>query len=143
MHRLINFDGGIVNSDTGNSNNSVVERDGAGNIAVNTANVASLANTGGPSLGGLAVSASTTATTANTFHEVNASAAAVIITLPPVATVPNQIFSLVKTDSSANAASYKGSGTETINGANTQSTTTQWGVLRVRANAGGTAWYLW
>lgn len=72
--------------------------------------------------------------TTKTWLAVNCSGAARTGTLPPVATVnPGTVYFAIKVDSSANAMIIDGDGSETINGATTQSTTTQWGVIRVIA----------
>lgn len=75
---------------------------------------------------------------------VDASAASRTITLPTAASAYNAtsggyVFTVKKIDASANTVVLKGNGTELIDGSNTQTISTQWGVLRVQSN--GTVWY--
>lgn len=143
MRQLVVYNGTVAPSDSGNTPNAVVERDANGAINVNAVNANGNLNAkAGLSLAGVAISASITADQTTTFYEVDASAAARVVTLPPVGTVPNQVYVLIKTDSGGNNAGFKGNGSETINGSNTANVNTQYAVLRVRANAAGTAWYL-
>lgn len=68
---------------------------------------------------------------------VNASSAAVTVTLPEHEA--GRIFTVLKTDSSGNAVTLK-PGSGTINGATTQSTTTQYGKFTVQSD--GTNWFI-
>ncbi len=70
---------------------------------------------------------------------VDATAGAVTLTLLPVATRISDVV-VVKVDGSANAVVIDGDGSETISGAATSSTTTQWVSRTVRPALG--AWYL-
>jgi hypothetical protein len=71
----------------------------------------------------------------------DATAAARTATLPALSTVTaGQEYIVIKIDSSANALTLDGNAAETINGAANISTTTQWAALRVKANAGKSAW---
>jgi hypothetical protein len=143
MRQLVVYNGTVVQSDANNTFGAVVERDPiTGQINIQIVNLTGMLIAGaGMSLKGLAITASQNADQTTTFWEVNSTSAAVQITLPAVATVPNQVYILIKTDASANNAGFKGSGSETINGSNTSNTNTQYGIIRVRANAAGTAWY--
>lgn len=119
-----------------------IKAKGAGLV---TTNVQAAGQLGGNNLqlAGAAVSASATLTaTSAGVQEVNAASGAVSLTLPLVSTVSGQMFELVKIDPSGNAAGFAPNGTDNINGANAPvSTTAQWGVIRLRANQAGTAWY--
>ena len=70
---------------------------------------------------------------------VDATAGAVTVTLQPVASSVADVV-VVKVDASANAVVIDGNGAETISGAATSSTTTQWVSRTVRPALG--AWYL-
>lgn len=77
-----------------------------------------------------------------TWYSVNCSGAARTGTLPQLSTVnPGTVYFAIKVDSSANAMIIDGYGSETINGSTTQSTTTQWGVIRVIARTSD--WVMW
>lgn len=71
---------------------------------------------------------------------VNATGGAVTVTLPAASTVSGQTFHVKKIDATANAVTLDGSGTETIDGAATKSTTTQWASYSVQSN--GTEWFI-
>jgi hypothetical protein len=70
---------------------------------------------------------------------VDATAGAVTVTLRPVADCISDVV-VVKVDASGNAVVIDGDGAETISGAATSSTTTQWVSRTVRPALG--AWYL-
>ena len=71
----------------------------------------------------------------------DATAAARTATLPALSTVTaGQEYIVIKIDSSANALTLDGNAAETITGAASISTTTQWDKLRVKANADKSAW---
>lgn len=69
----------------------------------------------------------------------NASSAAFSVTLPPATTWVDTVFTIKKTDSSVNAVTVDGSGSETIDGALTQSLPNQYDVIRVVSD--GTTWW--
>lgn len=75
---------------------------------------------------------------------VDATAAMVVITLPTAASAfkngIGQRFSIKKIDSSANAVTVKGNGSELIDGMNTQLNGNQYDCLTVQSN--GTAYYV-
>ncbi len=72
--------------------------------------------------------------------ECNATSAAFTVNLPTIASSNGRSFTFVKTDSSANAVTLDGSGSETINGATTYSLPSQWS--RVTIQAGATQWFV-
>lgn len=76
------------------------------------------------------VSADYTALTFDELIVVNATGAARTITLP-TAVGRNRRIVIVKSDSSGNAVTADGAGSETINGATTKATTTQWGAMEL------------
>ena len=71
---------------------------------------------------------------------VNAAGGAVTVTLPAALVVSGQTFHVKKIDATANAVTLDGSGAETIDGAATKSTTTQWASYSVQSN--GTGWFI-
>jgi hypothetical protein len=76
------------------------------------------------------VSADYTATAFDELIVVDATGAARIITLPTAAGRNRRIV-IVKSDASGNAVTADGAGSETINGATTKATTTQWGAMEL------------
>jgi hypothetical protein len=74
---------------------------------------------------------------------VDASAGAVDLNLPPFANVPGRKYTLVKIDSSGNAAAFAADGSETISGSASASTSTQWGRVTICSCApAGTGWVI-
>jgi hypothetical protein len=97
--------------------------------------------TGGNVTGMAAKTADYTLTLNDHAATFDATAAARTATLPALSTVTaGQEYIVIKIDSSANALTLDGNASETINGAANISTTTQWAALRVKANAGKSAW---
>lgn len=89
-----------------------------------------------------AVTASETLRTTDHVVLVNATGGAVTLTLPPVASLgPGFEYVVVKTDSSANAVTLDGNGTETIDGATTRAIRTQWGAYRLVVDPLAAQWY--
>lgn len=86
------------------------------------------------------VSANYSLLSSDCFKEVNAAGGPVVITLPTAASVPGRIFYIKKIDATANLVTLQAFGSETIDGSNTQTTTTQWESFSVISN--GTAWRL-
>lgn len=74
------------------------------------------------------------------FLLVDATAGAVTITLPPAREAIGFVITVLKTDAGGNAVTIDGSGAETINGAATKSTTTQWAGWAITSN--GAAWFV-
>lgn len=68
----------------------------------------------------------------------NAASGAITLTLPLAKDAKGRMYHIVKTDATANAVTIDGNGSETINGAATKSTTTQWAGWTIQST--GTAW---
>lgn len=85
-------------------------------------------------------SVSTTTTLDNTHHtvRVDASGGAVTINLPTAASSTGRVYVIKKIDATANAVTIDGDGAETIDGAATVSTTTQYVSYMIQSNA--TSW---
>lgn len=71
---------------------------------------------------------------------VDATAGAVVLTLPPVLTSRDYAYTVKKIDNSVNAMTLDGDGGELIDNVLTKTTTTQYDVFRVVCD--GTAWWL-
>ena len=97
--------------------------------------------TGNIARGIVAKTASYTVTANDGVIECDATSAAITLTLPAVASAtPGATYTLKKTDSSGNAVIWDGNASETIDGATTVQTTTQWASITVMPNAARTAW---
>lgn len=119
LHRVNNFDGGVLNSDAANTAGAIVERDGSGNVTFNLATLAGLANSAGTTLTVAApITGTATMATTATIQPVDATGGAFTLTLPPASTSSGQFYIFVRTDATA-LTTLKGSGAELINGANT------------------------
>lgn len=70
----------------------------------------------------------------------NAAAGGITYNLPAVADAPNKTYTMKKIDAVANACTLDGNASETIDGATTLATSTQWGSFVIANN--GTAWYV-
>lgn len=70
----------------------------------------------------------------------NATGGAFAVTLPPAASFPGKRYTVIKTDSSANAVTLTGNGSEKISDSNTQALSNQYTSMSLRSN--GTQWYL-
>ena len=70
----------------------------------------------------------------------DATSAAITVTLPAAASNAGRVILVKKIDVSANAVTIDGAGAETIDGAATQSTTTQWTSFSVQCD--GTGWFI-
>ena len=113
--------------------------DGAGNLRDHKAR--NLIATGNIARGIVAKTASYTVTANDGVIECDATSAAITLTLPAVASAtPGATYTLKKTDSSGNAVIWDGNASETIDGATTVQTTTQWASITVMPNAARTAW---
>lgn len=71
---------------------------------------------------------------------IDASSAAVQVDLPTAASVPDEIFTFKKIDATVNAVTLQADGSETIDGSNTWSTTTQYD--KVTLISDGTEWWI-
>ena len=71
---------------------------------------------------------------------VNAAGGAVTVGLPAAASVAGQTFHIKKIDASANAVTIDAAGSETIDGAATKATSTQWASYSIQSN--GTGWFI-
>jgi phosphatidate phosphatase APP1 len=81
-------------------------------------------------------------TIGTTHHTVlcDATSAGFTITLPTAASSSGRIYIIKKIDATVNVVTIDGDGSETIDGATTQSLSTQWQTLRIQSN--GTSWYV-
>lgn len=86
------------------------------------------------------VSGNTTLTDAHAVVAVDATTGTVTITLPTAVGITGRRYDIKKIDSSANSVVIDGNASETIDGATTVSTTTQWQSFTVVSN--GTNWYI-
>lgn len=81
------------------------------------------------------VSADTTLDNTHFTVKVDASGANRTITLPAAATCSGRIYNIKKIDSSANSVTIDGNGAETIDGAATKSTTTQYAGWQIQSDS--------
>lgn len=86
------------------------------------------------------VTASDTITDADTVVLADATAEAVTLTLPAAGDVIGKQVVVKKIDASANAVTIDGSGSETIDGAATKATSTQWASYTLASD--GTGWFI-
>lgn len=86
------------------------------------------------------VTAAYTATEGDMVIRVDATSAPVTVSLPPAASVKGLTLFVKKLDASANAVTVDADASETIDGATTAATTTQYDVFRLLSN--GTSWDL-
>ena len=86
--------------------------------------------------------ANTTTNVTTSDHTIlgNAAGGAMTANLPTAASASGHQFTIKKIDSSANAVTIDGDGSETIDGATTVAITLQWESVTVQSN--GTAWYI-
>lgn len=141
---ILIYNGTTQNGDPNNTANAYVKRNADKSVNVGQVNSSGTLNGNGLVITGKAASASATLDTTAGNIEVDATAAIVNLTLPPVATCADQIFELIKIDSSGHAANFVPNGAELINGANSAlGTSTQWATVKIKANHAGTAWYSW
>jgi hypothetical protein len=81
-----------------------------------------------------------TATLFNTTILVDATGGNRTITLPTAASQPGMILHIKKIDASGNSVTIDGNGSETIDGATTKATTTQYAGWTIQSD--GSAWYI-
>jgi hypothetical protein len=93
-----------------------------------------------PSLSVRSVAVATTVQTTDSVITVDATAGAVTVTLPPIATSAGRIIFVKKTDASVNAVTIDGYLSETIDGTTTKFTITQYAGWQLVA--GSTEWHL-
>jgi len=87
-----------------------------------------------------AITASGSALAGDFLILADATAGAVTVTLPPVASSLGALIVVKKTDASANAVTVDGSGAETIDGATTQALAAQYDAVTVVCD--GIAWWI-
>lgn len=132
---------GVIESTTAAIANAIVERDSSADVYANIFRAAAGLRSGGHLyLHSSAKTAAYTATSADCIVLVDATAAATTITLPAAAGASGQLLIVKKTDSSANAVTVDGSGSETIDGATTKSLAAQYDVAIIFCD--GTAWHV-
>jgi hypothetical protein len=85
------------------------------------------------------LSTSQTIRITRTLYVVDTSAGTLTITLPPAKEAKGE-WIVFKKIVAANTMTIDGNGSETIDGATTQSTTTQWSTLEIVSD--GTSWYV-
>lgn len=86
------------------------------------------------------VTTTTTITTAFQVYLSDATGGAFTVTLPSAASSTNHAYTVKKIDSTANAVTLQGNGTDVIDGSNTQLLNSQWQSYTVVSN--GTSWYI-
>jgi hypothetical protein len=132
---------GSVIADDAASSASVVMRDGSGDIyGAAIRGSAGVVSSGRWHTGIVTKTGTYTATAADCTILCDATSAAFTVTLPPANTVSGRIYHVLKIDSSANAVTVDGDGSETINGATTKALASQWDKTVIQSN--GTAWYI-
>jgi pectate lyase len=138
--QLIKFSGGVVQSTTSATANTVAERDGNGDLAaVNMAGSTGLKSGGSLFTHVVNKTANYTAALTETVILCDATSGAITITLPPVAGVTDQVYIVKKIDSGGNTVTIDGNSSETIDGATTKVISSQWAVYRIITD--GTAWF--
>lgn len=86
------------------------------------------------------ISSNTTLTTEDTACFANATSGAITITLPTAVGYSGKLIVIKKVDSSSNAVIVQAAGSETIDGQNSRSLTTQYETLRIISD--GTNWMI-
>lgn len=86
------------------------------------------------------ITATTTPTATDYALLADATGGAVTVNLPPAAGNSGRVLIVKKIDASGNAVTLDGDGAETIDGAATQATSTQWNAFTVQCD--GTGWFL-
>jgi len=148
MHQFLLYGStaGVFPGDTSNTANAVVERDAQGNINVNGVQTpaAGFLSTGTLFLGfATYTGAATLGAQPPSVGKCNAVGAAFQLILPPATASADMLLIFIKTDSSGNAVTLKGSSSDNITvgatTANTTSLATQGAVLRLWCD--GTQWW--
>src|SRR5690348_16284615 len=109
-NRYIRYNDTAINGDSAASPVTVMERDATGNSAAVGFSATNLSVLASLSLAAGSKSTSATIDTSAVVWQLNAAGGAITETLPPASTAPGLIYAYIKTDSSANAATIKGSG---------------------------------
>ena len=135
---------------TGGTVDAAIARDASGRIAVlkssgagdyGDAKLRNLIAIGNTTRGIVSKTANYTVTANDGVIECDATSGAITLTLPAVSgAAAGTTYTLKKTDSSANAVIWDGNASETIDGATTVQTTTQWASITIIRNTAGTAW---
>lgn len=141
MSQTISTVGTGIAVDATNTASAIVLRDAQGNISVTEAACVGIKNTAHTKLGYTSQAASVTidnATYDATIYDMDCTSGAKSLVLPTAASVNGQIIHATKIDSSANALTVDGFGTETINGALTVLLRQQYDSLEIYSD--GTNW---
>lgn len=136
---------GIDNSDSDKLKISMSSSLGTSDcLTLDSSSNATFANsvevTNGFSAGITTVSSNTTLNSTHYTVLVNASVAAVTITLPAVASSARRIYSIKKIDSSVNAVTVDANGSEQVDGADNTVLTSQWNSKTIQCD--GVEWYI-
>lgn len=100
----------------------------------------SVTSFGGLALKDFAVKTVTlTADTSVSIYLCDSTAGAIVVNLPAAGASKGRLIVVKKVDASGNAVTIDASGAETIDGATTLATTTQWGSFIIWSD--GTSWY--
>jgi hypothetical protein len=128
--------------DTANTPGAAVVRNADASINVGEVNCAGINNTSGD-YQPITTSAKTTTYAVGVNDKTvtcNATAGAFAVTLPAVAANTNRIITVKKTDSSGNAVTVTGNGSETIDGSNTHALSAQYSTVTVQSD--GATWQI-
>jgi hypothetical protein len=140
--RQITFNGGTGAVGLRDNAAGVLEVNSGSSGTFRDLKLRNLIGTGSIATGTVAKTASYTVTVNDYQIECDATSGAITLTLPALSTcTAGQEFVAVKTDSSGNSVTFDGNASETINGATTLSTSTQYGILRIKVNAAKTGFY--
>lgn len=133
---------GVATGDTSNTGGAYVVRDTDGSINVGQANVSALNNAGAVYSGDIVTVTSASYTVLSTDHTIlcDCTSNAITVNLPTVASSEGRTLHIKKIDSSGNAVTIDGSGSETIDGSTTKSLSSQWASRIIKSN--GSAWYI-
>jgi len=149
LHASIPFGWSSTSSASTNNPDTRLYRGAAGRVDVCSTNsstygdvkLRNLIASGNLALGIVAKTANYTVTANDGVIECDATSGAITLTLPAVSGArPGATYTLKKTDANANAVTFDGNASETIDGATTVSTTTQHASITIIRNAAGTAW---
>lgn len=129
-------------ADTANTGSAHVVRDTDGSINVGQANTTAINNAGAVYSGDIVTVTAASYTVLSTDHTIlcDCTSNAITINLPAVASSEGRTLEIKKIDSSGNAATIDGSGSETIDGGTTKALSTQYASRIIKCN--GSAWYI-